>query len=80
MATVELSMEVAAYLDEEGVGVSVYIGEDEEGNGVTIKWDDLFDDLINSTDVDNDPEDRKYVEAVATALADLSKDLFCRIG
>ena len=80
MATVELSMEVYAYLDEGGIGVLVYMGDDEEGNSVVISFDDLFDDLINATDADNDPDDKKYLEGIATQLANLSKDLFCRIG
>jgi len=80
MATVELNMEVSAYLDDEGVAVAVYLNEEEDGKSVTISFDDLFDDLINSVDVDNDKDDKAYVERIATQLADLSKDLFCQIG
>ena len=52
MATVELSMEVSAYLDEGGIGVAVYMGDDEEGNSVVISFDDLFDDALREPVVD----------------------------
>lgn len=79
MATVELNMEVIAYLEDEGVAVDISLNDENDGQPAIIPFDELFDDLINSVDLDT-KEDRDYVERIATQLADLSKDLFCRIG
>ena len=79
MATVELNMEVIAYLEDEGVAVDNSLNVENDGQPAIIPFDELFDDLINAVDLDT-KEDRDYVERIATQLADLSKDLFCRIG
>lgn len=79
MATVELNMEVIAYLEDEGVAVDISLNDENDGQPAIIPFDELFDDLINAVDLDT-KEDRDYVERIATQLADLSKDLFCRIG
>ena len=80
MAMLEIKVEVDAFLDETGVGLTLYIGDDDEGQTVNIAYDDMFDDLMESVCVDNEikhPDDRKHIEALAKAFAELSKDLYC---
>ena len=45
MAMLEIKVEVDAFLDETGVGLTLYIGDDDEGQTVNITYDDMFDDL-----------------------------------
>lgn len=80
MAMLEIKVEVDAFLDETGVGLTLYIGDDDEGQTVNITYDDMFDDLMESVCVDSEikhPDDRKHIEALAKAFAELSKDLYC---
>jgi len=83
MAQLNFKIDVHAFLDEEGVGVSIYFGEDDdEGVSTVISFSDLIDDIVDNCVVDGrirNKEDKKYVEAVAKQLADMSKDLFCYV-
>lgn len=84
MPKLELQAELDAYFDEDGIGVVLYMGEeDDEGFSVKFSYDTLFDDILDNTLVDRkitNKEDREFVANIAKALAEVSKDFYCILG
>lgn len=75
MAVVELSLDLSAQLHEDGVSITVYLSEeDNEVQEMQLSYDELLQELLENVD------DRAYLEKVAKNLAEMSKDIFCKIG
>lgn len=75
MAVVELSLDLSAQLHEDGVSITVYLSEeDNEVQEMQLSYDELLKELLENVD------DRAYLEKVAKNLAEMSKDIFCKIG
>lgn len=75
MALVELSLDISAQLHEDGVSITIYLSEeDNEVEEMQLSYDELLKELLENVD------DRAYLEKVAKNLAEMSKDIFCKIG
>lgn len=75
MAVVELNLDLSAQLHEEGVSITVYLSEeDNEVQEMQLSYDELLQELLENVD------DKAYLEKVAKNLAEMSKDIFCKIG
>lgn len=75
MAVVELSLDLSAQLHEDGVSITVYLSEeDNEVQEMQLSYDELLQELLENVD------DKAYLEKVAKNLAEMSKDIFCKIG
>lgn len=78
MATIELDLQVTADLDEEGITLTLYVGDEDDGKSTSITFDTLVDQLMEDVDL-NEKSDCKYAENIAKALAEASKHIYCNL-
>lgn len=82
-AEIHIDLDVTAELDVEGVTLTVFIGDDSDGEVVCMPFSDLIEDLFELCTIYDDgiaADDVEYMKRVAQSLEAAALEIKSRLG